>query len=1381
MEQEQQVEAPVEQQAINSTAERQQSVASNSASSSSGGATGEDPNDRARHFKQLSDTSIQAREAERWQAIANTSPQAQQGAQLKASAQQKADRESPVATPQETGIPHNLQTSLEYSYNISLKEVRVYYDSPKALEAGMATVSNYPNIYVATGKKKELGVALKEVAQTLQEEQNTAATVATPTIAQVADLENAIPAEVPTTPTTVTIPPTEGLTTEIPTTETDEPSEEVETVPIKQVAEEDAAPEGAIFNNEKPVAITPRALPRATSDSGFKAVSSNIQKQGDLQQKHQSSKKEVSEAQKAAPEANNRKNSVAQGNHLGVIEQKKTPAFETNTFVDALMKKVDNIMPSNQDEAENFKSSGKVKEVKQAVAGTVSTAKKKSLQPLEQVTQQQPNVSGVANKSITPLGAAEVGRKPQNIEAKRAIPMRLRKDRVEQPLQNDNKELDQVLANNDMSDEQLETSNEPQFQAFLEQKKSAEAGSEERIQQIRDEENKHRTKNKKELEQLGGDQMDAMHQNRRTAMTEVHSTKQAATSGFTVEEQGVGEKINSLYEKTKGEVERRLSRLDSRVQQEFDNGAAAGQRQFERFVAGKMQAYKQERYDSTGGTLKYAKDFWVGLPDEVDAFFVEGRNNYVRYMRRVIQNIAKLVARELNAAKKQVQLGRQTVTDYVQGLPSHLSKVGKKAAQEINSKFSALDSQVDDKQKSLVDMLAKKYTQNIKKIDAYAEKIKQENRAAIDLVLEQVKGPWEEIQKVKAMLTGALNAAAAAIEKIILDPIGFLDNLIAGVKQGFSTFLSGIQEHLTGGFVEWLTNSMGKQGIEMPADVFSLEGIFSIASQALNLTWDFVRGRAVKAMGEGPVQTMEEGFEIFQVIQKEGIVGAWEHLKEGFADLQETIMDSMMGMLIGEVVEAGIKALLAMLTPAGAFVKAAMMIVDLAQFFINQGSQLVELVNAFTASISAMAEGKVSQVASAITTALKISVPVLIGFLAALAGVGDLAKKVQNIFKKIKQKITDAIDGFIEKGKKWFKDKKGRRKEKKEKKKAEADADKKKKDGDQKDTRSEAEKKKALEKGMKRGKKIIEDPAATTAYIIDQLKEYERKYPLTKLDATLKERKQAFETWTLSGKVDKKNATQTVKRPNTTIDIEIPFRMNGEQHTLYFRDGKLLMASKLSDFIDKLRDTKIALDSYSFASDELQELSRLAQKIISKGSGKNRNKNKTKDEISELANTTVRKIRELVIVDRDSGKPVGTLDDLSREAVERLDKFQQEIIDEKAIKFVASTTFTSNDNALGHALIVTSSGDLAWVNSSGSSGHVEISTTAATTIQNAFVRGDTVNRRTRGPATKVRAGGATQINLEIKPASKNWHAYDRKHPNFDGDYTGYCNYHINVI
>ncbi|RZJ67148.1 MAG: hypothetical protein EOO47_25105, partial [Flavobacterium sp.] len=156
----------------------------------------------------------------------------------------------------------------------------------------------------------------------------------------------------------------------------------------------------------------------------------------------------------------------------------------------------------------------------------------------------------------------------------------------------------------------------------------------------------------------------------------------------------------------------------------------------------------------------------------------------------------------------------------------------------------------------------------------------------------------------------------------------------------------------------------------------------------------------------------EKGLEIVQVVRKDGAAGLWEHLKDQFADLKATVMDTIMEIIQTQVIQAGIKWIMGLLTPVGAFIKAAMAIIDVVKFFIQRAAQIMELVKAFTDSIKAIASGNVGAVAKSIENALGRAVPVLIGFLASLLVIGGLADKVLGVIRKIRQRIENAIIKF---------------------------------------------------------------------------------------------------------------------------------------------------------------------------------------------------------------------------------------------------------------------------------------------------------------------------------------------------------------------------------
>ncbi|WP_294286578.1 hypothetical protein [uncultured Chryseobacterium sp.] len=204
--------------------------------------------------------------------------------------------------------------------------------------------------------------------------------------------------------------------------------------------------------------------------------------------------------------------------------------------------------------------------------------------------------------------------------------------------------------------------------------------------------------------------------------------------------------------------------------------------------------------------------------------------------------------------------------------------------------------------------------------------------------------------------------------------------------------------------------------LTMPEDVFSLQGIFSITSQVLGLTWGGIRAIGARVIGEPVMKVLEtaseKSFEVVQVVRKDGASGLWEYLKDQFTDLKTTVIDAIMDIIQSQVIQAGIRFIMSLLTPAGAFVKAAMMIIDLVKFFVQKAAQIMKLVKAFTDGIKAIASGNVGAVAKAIENALERAIPVVIGFLASLAGLTGLADRVVGVIQKISQRIRNAIVKF---------------------------------------------------------------------------------------------------------------------------------------------------------------------------------------------------------------------------------------------------------------------------------------------------------------------------------------------------------------------------------
>ncbi|AOY79962.2 DUF4157 domain-containing protein [Moorena producens JHB] len=784
--------------------------------------------------------------------------------------------------------------------------------------------------------------------------------------------------------------------------------------------------------NQETTATPAEATPQETtaaspeSDPDFKAVVAKAKGVANKQKQHAPASTKAKEAQAAAVSPAKEIASKAQANQVGEMAQAPTPGFDAAAFKAKLMERIKSAAPKTLEQADEFKDSNKLASVKSQMQNTVKQEQTASQAPLEQKAKQAPDTSSIEPKSVTPLAANEAGAVTKNIGADKAIPKAKGQGEVEAPLQESSQKLDQQMAEADVTSEQLAKSNEPQFQTALAAKQEAQSNASQAPQAYRQFEQDQLTQAQGEAATTAGQQLQGMHGSRAQLLAQVTNQQVEAKGKDEQERAKVAGDIQQIYNQTKTKVEDILNGLDGKVNQEFDAGANQATKAFENYVDEKMRAYKDERYSGLTGAGLWLRDKFLGLPSEVNAFYQEGRQLYLAKMDVVLDKIVNIIGTALTDAKAEIAKGRQEIKNYVAQLPENLKTVGQQAATDIQSQFDQLEQSVDSKQNQLINTLAENYNEKLQAVDARIDEMKAANQGLVDQAANAITGVIDTIKKLKDMLLSVLSKASDVIGNIIKDPIGFLGNLISGIKQGFENFVANIGQHLQAGLIGWLTGTLGPMGIQLPDDIFSLPGIFSLVTQVLNLTFTYIRGKAVKLFGEPVVAGMEKSVEIFQVLRDRGPMGLWEHVKEQFNDLKQTVIEEIKSMVVTQVITAGVKWVLSLLNPASAFVKAAMAIYDIIMFFVNRGSQVLELVNAVVDAVSAIASGAVGGAAKLVENALAKAVPVVIGFLASLLGIGGLAKKVENIIGKIRERIDQAIDKVLLKAKGLFKGKKGK-------------------------------------------------------------------------------------------------------------------------------------------------------------------------------------------------------------------------------------------------------------------------------------------------------------------------------------------------------------------
>lgn len=260
-----------------------------------------------------------------------------------------------------------------------------------------------------------------------------------------------------------------------------------------------------------------------------------------------------------------------------------------------------------------------------------------------------------------------------------------------------------------------------------------------------------------------------------------------------------------------------------------------------------------------------------------------------------------------------------------------------------------------------------------------------------------------------------LRQAGAAFQTILRDPVRFLGNLLSAVRLGLNNFVGNIARHLQQGLMSWLLGALAQTGLQLPRS-FDLPGIFSLVMQVLGLTWQAIRARAVRVLGERVVSALEGAFELFQVIRQRGLLGLWEFIKERLGELKTTVLDGIKDLVITQVIQAGIRWLIGLLGgPAGAVIQAIQAIYNVIRWFMDNASRLAALVQAIAGSIQAIASGALAAAAGRVEEALARTVPIVISFLARLLGLGDIGAKVRAIIQRIQRPIERAIDWVIDK------------------------------------------------------------------------------------------------------------------------------------------------------------------------------------------------------------------------------------------------------------------------------------------------------------------------------------------------------------------------------
>src|SRR5215207_7390644 len=304
----------------------------------------------------------------------------------------------------------------------------------------------------------------------------------------------------------------------------------------------------------------------------------------------------------------------------------------------------------------------------------------------------------------------------------------------------------------------------------------------------------------------------------------------------------------------------------------------------------------------------------------VKAIFERNREKFVATVNKLVEDITADNKKVIQECKDELQKARTDIKDYVDKLGPSLKDIGKKSADEMNSKLDQMDKFIAKKEEDLQNQLKDKQTAAIKAIDEKIEKMKEAMAGALaklgKLLLWASKKffTWalEKFGFSLSEIDSIINKGAAVLKAIFTKPIQFVKNLMNAAITGFQNFGRKFLTHLKDALFEWLTGSL--EGLKLP-QVWDFKGIISVGLQMIGISYTNIRKHMVDVMTEPVVAGLEKTFTLIKTLITEGPMAAWEQLKDMAAEMRDAFVEAVKDFIKQKIIEQAIQWIVGIFVP----------------------------------------------------------------------------------------------------------------------------------------------------------------------------------------------------------------------------------------------------------------------------------------------------------------------------------------------------------------------------------------------------------------------------------------------------------------------------------
>jgi hypothetical protein len=540
------------------------------------------------------------------------------------------------------------------------------------------------------------------------------------------------------------------------------------------------------------------------------------------------------------------------------------------------------------------------------------------------------------------------------------------------------------------------------------------------------------TQNQEAIDQAQVDQEAAVDEQRDNIETEREDTLRSQRDAV----ESMEEEAEGLREEQQQEIDDEVETREEEIEQEYDDAEVEAEAEVEE---GEREAEEEkEEAEREADNQSWWDKVTSWIADAISAV-VDAITSIIDAVASVVNGILEavrdLVVGLINLVSEFIQAAIAAFGELLKGLVNGL--LGELFPELAAALTAAIDSAVDLAQQAVAavaDGLVTAVNAVVDAVQAGLNAVLDTFKAAVQvagaIATAVVTGDWDAA--LMMMLEAALELAGISpesfyaligkiedtIQIILDDPGAFLGNLLDAVVLGFQQFGDNFLTHLQQGFIEWLTGATGGT-IQIP-ETLDLAGIFDIVRQILGLTYEMLREKAVRLIGEQAVSVIEFVASYVQTLLEGGWSALWERIQEDLAGLRDMVIGQIEEWLLTRVVLGAVSYLASMFNPVGALVRVIMTVWNIYTFLRDNLQRLMGLVTAVVDSIHNIATGVIGPAANTVEGVLASLIPLALDLLARLLSLGNVGDKVREVIEGIRQRVSDAIDRLIDRIKNLF-------------------------------------------------------------------------------------------------------------------------------------------------------------------------------------------------------------------------------------------------------------------------------------------------------------------------------------------------------------------------